>query len=89
MGMYDSVYLPFKCPKCGFSQNHHDWQTKSFACILENYKPMDIPKLDNFEVKDGKFEIHTICPKCKAFVGSYGYIKDSKIMNKLDAERVQ
>ena len=89
MGMFDIIYLPLKCPKCGFGETHHDWQTKSFACILEEYKPGDIPKLDSFEVKDGKFEIHTICPKCKSFIISHGYIKDSKITNDIDIARTQ
>ncbi len=84
MGLFDVVYLPFKCPKCGFRENRHDWQTKSFDNIMESYKPGDIPKLNRFEVEDGKFEIHTICPKCKAFIIGYGKIKDSKISNSVE-----
>ena len=82
--MFDTVYLPFKCPKCGYKTSRHDWQTKSFARTLAEYKPGDIPQLDDFEVVGGKFEIHTACPKCKAYVISHGYIKDSKITKNVD-----
>jgi len=36
MGMFDSIYLPLKCPVCG-DEGEKECQTKDLRCYLDTY----------------------------------------------------
>ncbi len=40
MGMFDSVYLPVKCPNCG-DEGEKEFQTKDLRCYMDTYRVGD------------------------------------------------
>jgi hypothetical protein len=51
MGMYDSIYIDVKCPKCGIIKER-ECQTKELNCILHNYKVDDNIGTEQFNYLD-------------------------------------
>lgn len=87
MGLFDVVVASFKCPYCGYEEKEHDWQTKSLRSSLKTYKIGEILFLEDFEskllIKEGYFEIHTVCKNCRKFVSAMIEVKDSRITEKI------
>lgn len=40
MGMFDSIYLPLKCPNCG-DEGEKELQTKDLRCFMDGYRVGD------------------------------------------------
>lgn len=89
MGLYDTVNLPLKCPRCKRTEEKHDWQTKGIGSGLGHFKVGDnIPVYENDIVK-GRIEIHTICHRCKKFIDAMVSIEDSKITDKVIYKKIK
>jgi len=59
--MFDYVILPFKCPKCGYAENVHDWQTKAMDNCLVRYKAGYHISIPTAEINTGAIRVHAIC----------------------------
>ncbi|MEM7821771.1 MAG: hypothetical protein QXX38_03105 [Candidatus Aenigmatarchaeota archaeon] len=88
MGLFDYVIAPFNCPYCKYEEKEHDWQTKSLLSLLKTYRVGENLTIENFEssllIKEGCFEIHTVCRKCNKHVSAMIEVKDSKITEKIN-----
>jgi hypothetical protein len=55
---------------------------------MKTYKMDELLKLEDFEsmliIKEGFFEIHSICKKCNKFVSGLIKVSDSKITNEIE-----
>lgn len=88
MGLYDYVIAPFLCPNCKYEDKKYNWQTKALSCLLKTYKVGDILTLEDMDnkliIKEGYFEIHTICKKCKKYIKAFIEVKNCKISKKIN-----
>lgn len=93
MGLFDVVSANFKCPYCEYKEKEHDWQTKSLQRALKTYRVGEVLSLEDFEskllIKEGYFEIHTVCKNCKKPVSAMIEVKDSRITGKIKYEKLK
>ena len=50
MGMFDSIYLTVKCPKCG-DESERECQTKDLDCSLAVYRKGDSISTDYYDLR--------------------------------------
>lgn len=91
MGLFDYIIAPFVCPYCQHEEKEHDWQTKSLQCLMKTYKVGEEVILEDLwkklVVKEGYFQIYTLCKNCKRFVKGFIKIENSRITENIEYER--
>jgi len=76
MGMFDYVKdVPFECPNCGYEDEAYTWQTKHLERLMGTYEEGHI-------MPEGldKLEVHSLCPRCNAFVQGYARIDENNML---------
>jgi hypothetical protein len=84
MGLFDTILIKTKCPKCGFEDE--DLQTKALDPGLRTFKPGDaLPKdFSLFGIKEGWIEGHTYCKSCNTGNSYKVIVKDNRITDQVE-----
>jgi len=69
MGMFDSICIDIKCPKCG-KTSEMECQTKETECMLRTWRKGDNIGTTKFNYLD----CLTSCDKCSKKGGNYFYL---------------
>ena len=79
MGVYDEIVTKFLCPFCNYEDENYKFQTKA---LLRNGSEYEVGNLvmtkinTDVKLQEGEIEIHTICPKCMAWISGWIKVKD-------------
>lgn len=80
MGMFDSIYMPAKCPRCG-DESEKEFQTKDLSCCMDTYRVGQSIGTTQFRWLDGCIGCHSdACHKWQqerdGYKSGFGYIWD-------------
>ena len=84
MGLFDTILIKTKCPKCG--AEGENLQTKALDPILRTFKRGDALPEDFaiFGIKDGWIEGHTYCKRCSSARSYKVMLKDNKFTGQVE-----
>lgn len=84
MGLYDWVYVDYKCPNCKKLNKNGQFQTYDFG---RTFNEFEIGKKQGI-IENGACDMLDVCKHCKCFVHAWLRIKDWKIIS-LDIYRYE
>ena len=85
MGLFDTLWLEIKCPKCKTIETRKV-QTKDFECCLDAFKVGDV--VDS-TITDKKIDGVTDCTVCDVWIDVICNMKDSKLTNEYKITSVE
>ena len=75
MGLFDTLWLEIKCPKCKTTETRKV-QTKDFECCLNDFKVGDV--VDS-TISEKKIDGATDCNNCDIWIDVICNIKNTKL----------
>lgn len=81
MGMFDSIYMKVKCPKCGYEATT-ECQTKDAECLLSVYEEGD--EIAGLHENSSYVNCIVSCDACQNFYDLKIFIDNKKVTSKYE-----